>query len=84
MPYKYESTRPIPPLASTPREDDLMTIEEVVARLRISLGSVRRFIRDGRLRSVRIGGKLIRFRRADVEALIQPRESSHGGSEGGR
>lgn len=50
-----------------------MTAQEVAALLRVSLPSVYRWGDDGTLRSLRIGG-VVRFRRADVMALLNPVE----------
>lgn len=51
----------------------LLTVIEAGAILRIAPGSIYRHVRNGDLRALRIGehGPL-RFRQADVEALLQP------------
>lgn len=52
---------------------DLLTPAEVATRLRVSRASVSRWAKDGVLKPIRIGGTL-RFRRADVDALLVPGE----------
>ena len=49
--------------------DELMTAREVKDYLKISESTLRRWIREGRLRAVKIGPKALRFRREDIEAL---------------
>jgi excisionase family DNA binding protein len=58
-------------------EDRLMTTVEVSRLFRCSLQTVRRYEREGRLRSVRVGG-LLRFKREDVQRLID--EGRNNGS----
>jgi excisionase family DNA binding protein len=50
---------------------------EVSRLFRCSLQTVRRYEREGRLRSVRVGG-LLRFKREDVQRLID--EGRNNGS----
>lgn len=47
----------------------LMTKADLVEKLRISLPTINRLIRSGRLPSVNIG-RSVRFRREDVEQFI--------------
>jgi PTS system nitrogen regulatory IIA component len=48
---------------------DLLTTQEVAEFLRVSRVTVVRWVRDGTLPGVKIGG-VLRFRRSDIEALI--------------
>ena len=48
-----------------------VSIRQVAELLGISRDSVRRRIRDGSLPAYTIGGRMVRIRVADVEALIQ-------------
>lgn len=50
---------------------DLLTVDEVARRLRLHHMTVRRQIRSGRLRAVRIG-RSIRVREEDLEAFMKP------------
>ena len=47
-----------------------MTADEVAEALRIDPETVRRWAREGRLRTVPMPGRALRFRRADVEELL--------------
>lgn len=52
-------------------DPDLLTVGEVAERLRLNHHSVRRHIRNGRLKAVRVGGR-VRIRREDLEAFMEP------------
>ena len=52
----------------------LLTVDEVAILLNVAPSTVRRFRRDGLLPVIKLGGQTksrIRFRRTDVEALIE-------------
>ena len=51
--------------SSTP----LLTIDEVRSRLKVSISTVRRLVRDGKLRAYRVGGGL-RFKPEEVAAYV--------------
>jgi excisionase family DNA binding protein len=51
-------------------KEPLLTVSEVAERLRVSTKTVRRRIKDGSLRSIRISG-LIRIAMADLEDFIR-------------
>ena len=51
--------------------DGLMTVEEVARLLRLNQVTIRRYIRSGRLKAVRVGGR-IRMRLEDVEQFARP------------
>jgi excisionase family DNA binding protein len=50
------------------RAEELLSIFEVAKRLKLHVKTVRNYVRDGRLKAVRIG-KQYRLARADVEAF---------------
>lgn len=50
---------------------DLLTVEEVARRLKISKATVRRHIREGRLRAAKIG-RVVRISPEDVKSLFHP------------
>ncbi len=50
--------------------DGLMTVEEVAGVLRLNQVTIRRYIRAGTLKAVKVGGR-IRVRREDVDELLQ-------------
>lgn len=51
-------------------EDQLLKLEDVADRLQVSLSTVRRLIRDGKLQTVRIG-RALRVRPQDLEVYIR-------------
>lgn len=54
--------------------DDLLTPPEVMALLKVSRQTLFRWRQDGTLDAVRIG-RLVRYRREDVDALYSPAPS---------
>ena len=50
---------------------ELLTVDETAARLRVHPITVRRHIKQGKLRAVRAGGR-IRVRQEDLERFLQP------------
>ena len=58
--------------------EDLLTIEQTAEYLQVSVSTVRRMVRDGRLRSVSLG-RLRRVPRSALKELI-----AQGGGEGPR
>jgi excisionase family DNA binding protein len=56
------------------RNDELLTIKEAAALLKMSVVTVRRWLKQGRLVGYRVGPRSIRLRRCDVEVLL---ESTH-------
>jgi excisionase family DNA binding protein len=64
---------------------DLLTSEEVLLGLKISRSKLDQLIASGRLQALRVGeGGSLRFRRADVRAVLQPRVAPMRGSLPGR
>src|SRR3972149_6948725 len=55
---------------------DLLTVEEVADRLRLHEMTVRRHIKAGRLRAVRVGRR-VRVREEDLAAFVKPAEGVH-------
>lgn len=53
------------------REQRFYTTEEVATLLRVDPESVRRYVRSGKLRAVKLGGKFIRIDRADLDRFIE-------------
>ncbi|MEW1612525.1 MULTISPECIES: helix-turn-helix domain-containing protein [unclassified Streptomyces] len=65
-------------------ERELYSIGEVAERLGLHVRTVRNYVRDGRLKAVRIG-KQYRISREDFEALTaHPASGTPSGGEGGR
>jgi excisionase family DNA binding protein len=56
-------------------ESDLMTVAEVAAELRVDQETVRRWLRDGKLRGSNLkGAGGWRIRRAEVQRFLRERE----------
>ena len=49
---------------------DLLTQREAAEYLRVSLKSLRRLVREGRLPELRLGPRLPRYRARDLDALV--------------
>lgn len=60
---------------SNTEADKLLTPKQVAALLQLHPVTVRRFINEGRLPAVRLGGKWLRIRQSDVRSFVdaQPR-----------
>ncbi|WP_141724717.1 helix-turn-helix domain-containing protein, partial [Streptomyces niveus] len=58
-------------------ERELYSVGEVAERLGLHVRTVRNYVRDGRLKAVRIG-KQYRISRADFEALTSTPDSADG------
>lgn len=54
------------------RDADLLTVEEAAGLLKVSTVTIRRWLKQGRLRAYRLGPRYIRIRRADLAALLSP------------
>ncbi len=59
------------------RMPSLLTPQEVAELLRVTPRTVNRYAADGRLRRVKIGQRLSRYRREDVLVLIDPSSTSN-------
>lgn len=56
------------------KEKEFLTVQEVAEKLRISVVTVRSMIKDGSLRAVRVGKKMFRIARAELEDFISRQE----------
>lgn len=52
-------------------KETLLTVPELAALLRLSASAIRAWVLYKKIPYIKLGGKSIRFRRADVEALLQ-------------
>ena len=61
-------------------DDELMTVPEVAAMLRLNEQTVRKWLRDGRLPGIYLGSRTAgwRVRRADVTAFLEARHRGEG------
>ena len=55
--------------------DELLTIDEVAAELKLHPDTIRRYIRQNKLRSTRVGGTAIRIRRSELERFLREGEA---------
>jgi len=51
-------------------ENDLLTRQEAAKYLKVSLKTLRRLVREGRLPEVRLGPRLPRYRVRDLDVLL--------------
>ena len=61
--------RVIPPRVP-PRLRDLLTAQEACTYARISMTTLRDYVRDGRLHAYKLGPKSLRFDPADLDTLL--------------
>lgn len=54
--------------------DELLTIDEVAAELKLHPDTIRRYIREGKLKQTRVGGTAIRVRRSELNRFISEGE----------
>lgn len=59
-------------------DDRLLTKTEVADYLRVTLESVRRYIKSGALPCVKLGNKWVRVRQSDLQKFIQERIINNG------
>lgn len=57
------------------------TTDEVAEMLKVTPDSVRRWIRDGKLKSIKLSGKFIRISREDLDAFIQSQRGDNQTNE---
>jgi excisionase family DNA binding protein len=62
-------------LTNDAASDDLLTTREVAGRLRVSTATVLRRFRSGEIPAVQLGPRTLRFRRSDIDALLDPAAS---------
>lgn len=60
--------------------EETITVPEVAKMLRLSRQTIYNFVRDGKLPCFKIGTK-VRFRRADIEALMNPTPTTQSQGE---
>lgn len=50
--------------------DELLTIDQVAAELQLHPDTIRRYIRQGKLKQTKIGGTAVRIRRSELDRFI--------------
>ena len=54
-----------------------MTIQDVAAHLGVTTKTVRQMIADKRIRAYQLGDRIIRLRRSEIDAALQPIDVFH-------
>lgn len=54
--------------------DELLTIDEVATELKLHADTVRRYIREKKLKIIRIAPNSVRIRRSELERFLKERE----------
>lgn len=54
------------------RPSTFVTVADVARDLQVTERFVRQLIATGRLRAVKVGSRVVRIRRSDVEAILRP------------
>lgn len=57
---------------SVDQTEELLTVKEAAAILKVSTMTITRWLRQGRLQAYHVGPRVIRIRRADLEGLLRP------------
>src|SRR5436309_697031 len=52
--------------------DDMVTVAEAAKALRVSVATIKRWLKDGRLPAFHLGPRYIRIRRADLNRVLIP------------
>lgn len=55
-------------------EDELLTIEQVAEALKLHPDTIRRYIREKKMRAVRLSATNLRVRRSELDRFIKERE----------
>ncbi|MGH2584581.1 MAG: helix-turn-helix domain-containing protein [Dehalococcoidia bacterium] len=64
-------------------ETDLLTVAEAARLLRVSRVTMRRWLKQGRLPSYRVGPRSVRVRREDLEKVLTPAQQEEGATASG-
>ena len=56
----------------TSQPGDLMTVREAASLLKISPVTIKRWLKQGRLRAYHVGPRAVRIKHEDIEALLMP------------
>jgi len=56
--------------------DELLTVEEVAEILKLHVDTVRRYIREKKLRSIKLSNTAHRIRRSELDRFLKERESN--------
>ena len=68
-------------MSDTTANDELLTAEQVAARLHLHIATVWRYVREGKLRAVRLSYKGIRIRQSELDRFLNELETGKGTDE---
>lgn len=64
--------------------EDLLTVEQAAAKLQVTPRTIKNWIRTGRLKGYKAGGRIWRLKESDLEAFLEastkPQEAGDSGS----
>ena len=75
-----KSITPGPPLSASADPSQLLPLQQAADESACSVSTIRNLIARGELTAYRFGPRLIRVRRQDLEALLQPYQGGQAGS----
>lgn len=70
-----ETARPQEQILSESSGQEFYTTEDVAKMLQVDPESVRRYVRSGQLKAVKLGGKFIRIEKSDLDEFIKKQKS---------
>ena len=59
-------------IAAGSKERPFLTVAEAADELAVTERFIRKLIADGQLRAVKVGSRLVRIRRSDLDDLLRP------------
>ena len=57
--------------------EELLTVDQVAAELQLHPDTIRRFIREGKIKAVRISATVVRVKRSELDKFIQDRSTDN-------
>jgi excisionase family DNA binding protein len=76
----HENNTPSPVLSASADPSQLLPLQQAAEESSCSVSTLRNLIARGDLTAYRFGPRLIRVRRQDLEALLQPYQGGQAGS----
>jgi excisionase family DNA binding protein len=59
-------------------EDELLTIEQVAERLQLHPDTIRRYVREKKLKAIQLSKTNLRVRRSELNRFLKERETNGG------
>lgn len=76
----HENNTPSPVLSASADPHQLLPLQQAAEETACSVGTLRNLITRGDLPAYRFGPRMIRVRRSDLEAVLQPYQGGQAGS----